>query len=215
MSRTRLGRDFFAREPHVVARELLGSILVTGDGSDVVAVRLTETEAYHGATDPASHAYRGRTARNAVMFDEAGHLYLYFVYGMHWCANIVTGPPGEPSAVLLRAGEVIEGLNVARARRPAVHRDSQLASGPARLAAVLGWGDRDRALRAYGGDLCSAPAVAEVFAGERGPAAGAVAVAVGPRVGVAAAKDEPLRFWIEGDPTVSAYRPQVRRNRRP
>ena len=137
--------------------------------------------------------------------------YLYFVYGMHWCANIVTGPPGEPSAVLLRAGEVVDGLDVARARRPAVRRDSQLASGPARLAAVLGWGDRDRALRAYGGDLCSAPAVAEAFRREGSAAAEAVAVSVGPRVGVAAAKDEPLRFWIAGDPTVSAYRPQVPR----
>jgi DNA-3-methyladenine glycosylase len=213
MSRGRLGREFFAREAHIVARELLGRILETGDGGDLVAVRLTETEAYHGDTDPASHAFRGPTARNAVMFGEAGHLYLYFVYGMHWCANIVTGDEGDASAVLLRAGEVVDGLDVARVRRPATRRDVQLASGPARLASVLGWGDRERAIRAYGGDLCAEPSVARVFAA--GETTAPVEVSVGPRVGVAAAKENPLRFWIAGDPTVSTYRPQIARRRRP
>ena len=138
----------------MVAHDLLGQVLTTGRGGDRVAVRLTETEAYHGATDPASHAFRGRTARNAVMFGPAGHLYLYFVYGMHWCANVVTGVPGEASAVLLRAGEVIDGLEPARARRPAARIGPLLASGPARLAAVLGWGTTDTARAVNGVDIC-------------------------------------------------------------
>ena len=139
----RLGRAFFARDSSTVARALLGTVIVATSGSDhgdsdrgdVVAVRLTETEAYHGATDPASHAFRGPTARNAVMFGPAGHLYLYFVYGMHWCANIVTGEPGEASAVLLRAGEIVAGQELAALRRSAARPGPKLASGPARLAA--------------------------------------------------------------------------------
>jgi DNA-3-methyladenine glycosylase len=201
----RLERQFFAREPDVVARELLGCVLRTGSGDGRVSVRLTETEAYHGATDPASHAFRGRTARNDVMFGRAGHLYLYFVYGMHWCANIVTGHEGAASAVLLRAGEVVEGIDVARARRPACRRDGELASGPARLATVAGWGGRPAAMLAHGGDLCGPRGPGSVYAG--GPH-GSVGIAVGPRVGVAAAKDEPLRFWLTGDPTVTTYRRQ-------
>lgn len=194
-----------------MARDLLGCVIVTGRGADRVAVRLTETEAYHGSADAASHAFRGETARNAVMFGPAGHLYLYFVYGMHWCANIVTGTPGEASAVLLRAGEVIEGLPVAQARRPAERSQRLLASGPARLARVLGWGTADVARAVNGGDLCGSTGPATVHHGA-GPAP---EVAVGPRVGVAAAAAAPLRFWISGDATVSAYRPGVRRAPRP
>ncbi|MFD0823650.1 DNA-3-methyladenine glycosylase, partial [Micromonospora zhanjiangensis] len=117
------------------ARGLLGCRLTAGG----VTVRLTEVEAYAGSGgDPASHAYRGRTRRNAVMFGPAGHAYLYFTYGMHWCLNVVTGPDGEASAVLLRAGEVVDGLDIARSRRPAVRRDVDLARGPARLCSTLG-----------------------------------------------------------------------------
>ncbi len=219
-----LPRSFFARAPEVVARALLGTVVVTGAGADLVAVRLTETEAYHGATDPASHAYRGRTARNAVMFGPAGHLYLYFVYGMHWCANVVTGAPGVASAVLLRAGEVVAGESVARSRRPAGRNSRELASGPARLATVLGWGERAAAEEANGADLCGPPgppaaAPVRIFAagtastGESTGESTPVEVAAGPRVGVAAAVDEPLRFWLVGDPTVSLYRPRMARRR--
>ncbi len=202
-------RGFFARGSDVVARALLGCVISTGGPAGRVSVRLTETEAYHGSTDPASHAFRGPTGRNAVMFGPAGHLYLYFVYGMHWCANVVTGVPGEASAVLLRAGEVVAGVDLARERRPAERSVARLASGPARLASVLGWGAGAAARAALGGDLCrpDGPAVIRMPDSDLPPAA----ISTGPRVGVAAAAEEPLRFWITGDPTVSAYRPRVRR----
>lgn len=206
-----LPRSFFARPSDVVARDLLGCVIVTGDGAGRVAVRLTETEAYHGSTDAASHAFRGETTRTAVMFGPAGHLYLYFVYGMHWCANIVTGVAGEAGAVLLRAGEVTDGLESARERRPAERSVRRLASGPARLASVLGWGTGDVARVVNGGDLCAAGGPATVYQ-RVGPTP---QIAVGPRVGVAAAVEAPLRFWISGDGTVSAYRTGVRRARRP
>ncbi len=208
----RLPRSFFARQPEVVARELLGSVISTGRGPERVSVRLTETEAYLGESDPASHAFRGRTPRNAVMFGPAGHLYLYFVYGMHWCANIVTGQPGSAGAVLLRAGEVVEGGELAELRRPSARRTSDLAAGPARLATVLGWGDPAVARATNGADLCTRSlALPRVTTGG---VANEVVIAVGPRVGVATAKHDPLRFWMVGDPTVSAYREAVVRTPR-
>nr|WP_121398843.1 DNA-3-methyladenine glycosylase [Micromonospora sp. M71_S20] len=194
--------DLLAGPVVPAARGLLGCRLTAGD----VTVRITEVEAYAGtAGDPASHAHRGRTPRNAVMFGPAGHAYVYFTYGMHWCMNVVTGPDGEASAVLLRAGEVVDGVEAARVRRPAVRRNVDLARGPARLCAALGI---DRS--AYGrwllgdGPVRLGPADAPVPAD---------AVAAGPRVGVTGAHDVPWRFWIAGDPTVSAYRRHVPRSR--
>ncbi|QEO10830.1 DNA-3-methyladenine glycosylase [Protaetiibacter larvae] len=185
-----------------VAPLLLGARL-TGRG---VAVRLTEVEAYLGATDPGSHAFRGITPRTRTMFGEPGHLYVYFSYGMHVCANIVCSPPGTASAVLLRAGEVVDGIERARERRLASRQDVDLARGPARLTRALGivLGDDAAAL---GGD----PFALEL-PGRPAP------VAVGPRVGVSGAGGTdafPLRFWIPGDPTVSAYRAATRRSVRP
>ncbi|WP_433318490.1 DNA-3-methyladenine glycosylase [Micromonospora chersina] len=195
--------DLLAGPVVPAARGLLGCRL----GGHGVTVRITEVEAYAGtAGDPASHAHRGRTPRNAVMFGPAGHAYVYFTYGMHWCVNVVTGPAGEAAAVLLRAGEVVDGLDVARERRPAVRKDVDLARGPARLCAALGI---DRSV--YGADLLGdgpvrlRPPLAPV------PEA---AVTAGPRVGVTGAHDVPWRFWIAGDPTVSAYRRHVPRTRR-
>ena len=134
----RTPRQRLGARADVVAPRLLGSLLshTTGDGT--VTVRLTEVEAYLGALDPGSHAYRGRTARNAPMFGPPGHLYIYFTYGMHWCANLVTGPDGEANGILFRAGEVVAGLDLARRRRPAARQDRELARGPARLATALG-----------------------------------------------------------------------------
>jgi DNA-3-methyladenine glycosylase len=183
------------------ARRLLGWLAVADD----VTIRLTETEAYAGlGGDPASHAHRGRTSRNAAMFGPAGHLYLYRIYGLHTCANVTCGPAGQPAAVLLRAGQVVSGVDVARSRRPAARRDADLASGPARLAEALGL-----PLTAYGtsvvdgtGPLTLHPPT-EPVPDER--------VSAGPRVGVTAAHDLAWRFWITGDPTVSAYRRHVPR----
>ena len=134
MGRRRLGRRFYARDPREVAPELLGKLLVRGDR----AARIVEVEAYCGAEDPGSHAYRGRTKRNATMFGPAGRLYVYFTYGMHWCANAVCGREGEGVAVLLRAAEPLTGVEEMRALRPAARRDRDLLSGPARLCQAFG-----------------------------------------------------------------------------
>ncbi|GIJ51530.1 putative 3-methyladenine DNA glycosylase [Virgisporangium aliadipatigenens] len=182
------------------ARGLLGCLLSAGG----VTVRISETEAYAGTSDAASHAFRGPTARNEVMFGPPGHAYVYFTYGMHWCMNVVCGPDGLAAAVLLRAGAVVDGLAAARARRGAAVRERDLARGPARLCAALGI---DRS--AYGVDLLDpASAVRLLPAVEPVPAE---SVHSGPRVGVTGAHDVPWRYWIEGDPTVSAYRRHVPR----
>ena len=199
----RLTRAFFARDVLTVAPDLLGRVVVRDTDDGAVAVRLTEVEAYAGPLDPASHAYR-RTTRSEIMYGPAGHLYVYFVYGMHWCANIVTGRDGVASAVLLRAGEVVEGLPLARSRRPAARRDADLARGPAGLTAVLGLTGRDT-----GTNLCVPGTGLVVRAGSARP----VTVAQGPRVGVSTAADVPWRFHLDGDPTVSVYRRGTRATR--
>ena len=197
----RLSRSFFARDPVTVARDLLGRVLVSGE----VAVRITEVEAYQGAGDPASHAFRGRTRRTAVMFGPAGHLYVYFVYGMHWCANLVAGDDGVASAVLLRAGQVMRGHDVAWSRRPAVRRIEALARGPAALTTVLALTGADTGL-----DLCERESLLGLYAGQR---VSDDQVAVGPRVGVATAADRPWRYWVRDDPSVTAYRAHHPRSR--
>ena len=199
----RATRAFFARPVLEVAPELLGCA-VSHAG---VTIRLTEVEAYDGSNDPGSHAFRGPTPRTRVMFGEPGGLYVYFTYGMHFCANLVCGSAGAASAVLLRAGEVVEGLEVARSRRPGVV-DRDLARGPARLAMALALGrdqngidtvatDSTFVVRARMGGLLSGPAGDVVHSG--------------PRVGVSGpgghAAAYPWRFWLKGEPTVSAYRP--------
>lgn len=174
-----------------VAPRLLGATLSHGG----VSVRITEVEAYDGAgTDPGSHAHRGPTPRNQVMFGPPGHLYVYFVYGMHHCCNVVCGPEGSAAAVLIRAGEVIEGIDVARTRRTGA-REVDLARGPARLCDALGI---DRELN--GSDL----SVGQVRLTLAEPVAAAV-VSTGPRVGLRLAPEYPWRFWLTGDPTVSRY----------
>ncbi len=185
------------------ARALLGWRLAAGG----VTVRITEVEAYSGlGGDPASHAHRGRTARNAVMFGPAGRAYVYFTYGMHWCMNVVTGAEGQASAVLLRAGEVVGGVELARSRRPAARRDTELARGPARLCQALAV---DGTMN--GVDLCAADAPVRLLAPD--VPVPPEAVVAGPRVGVTGAHDRPWRFWVDGDPTVSAYRRHSPRQR--
>lgn len=168
-------------------------------------MRLVEVEAYAGNADPASHAYRGRTRRNATMFGEPGLVYVYLSYGMHWCMNLVCLPPGSASAVLLRAGEVVEGLELARVRRPGM-RDRDLARGPARLTRSLGL---DRTLD--GADSCDPAGPLRV---REGSPPDPSLVRSGPRTGVATARDVPWRWHIAGNPGVSPYRPHTPRGRR-
>ena len=217
-------RDFFARPSVEVAPDLLGCVLEHETADGLVAVELTEVEAYAGRSDPASHAYRGKTQRNAVMFGPPGHAYVYFTYGMHFCVNLVClGEQGSASAVLLRAGAIIAGEDLARARRTrgpvpegpvsegpvpegrARIAPRDLARGPARLCQALGI---DRGLD--GADVCVAGAPLRMLSGAGNPARSAK-IATGPRVGVSSAAEIPWRFWYDGDPTVSVYRPHVPR----
>ncbi|HEY0249020.1 MAG TPA: DNA-3-methyladenine glycosylase [Gryllotalpicola sp.] len=195
-------RNFFFRSAVELAPLLLGARLTHETDAGPVVLRLSEVEAYLGnGTDPGSHAFRGRTARNGVMFDEPGHVYVYFTYGMHSCANLVCSPPGTASAVLLRAAEVVEGGPLAQLRRgTAPPRD--LARGPARLTVAAGI-----RLDENGADALAAPFGLEL-------ASAPPAFLSGPRVGVSGdggGEAYPWRFWIAGDPTVSAYRAAVRR----
>jgi DNA-3-methyladenine glycosylase len=201
-----LPREFFAGPALEVAPRLLGCVLEHETGEGLVAVMLTEVEAYEGLADPASHAYHGRTRRNTVMFGPPGHAYVYFTYGMHFCVNLVCRPEGTASAVLLRAGRVTEGVPLATTRRSSAGRaERDLARGPARLCQALGI---DRRLN--GADVCTPGLPLRVRWAAHGPAA---PISQGPRVGVNSAAERPWRFWLTGDATVSAYRPHAPRAR--
>jgi DNA-3-methyladenine glycosylase len=194
-----LPRTFFDRPATQVAPDLLGCVFWSNGPGGLVAVRLTEVEAYEGETDPASHSFRGRTARNAVMYGPPGHAYVYFTYGMHYCANLVCRAPGHASAVLLRAGQVIDGIDLAMSRRPGGQRDRDLARGPGRLCQALAI---DRTWD--GMDACSPGSALGISPSVSVPAA--ADIRTGPRVGISKAADRPLRFWLAGDPYVSAYK---------
>jgi DNA-3-methyladenine glycosylase len=208
-----------------VAPELLGCVLAHGGEQGLVAVEIVEVEAYTGQSDPASHAYRGQTARNAVMFGPPGRAYVYFTYGMHFCVNLVCQPPGEAAAVLIRAGRVVAGAEVAAARRAARARgadpargaawpadsargEARLASGPARLCQALAI---DRAQN--GADVCDPGGALQVLAPRGFAGLPSALIRSGPRVGVRVGAEASLRFWIEHDEAVSAYRPHVPRRR--
>lgn len=206
-------RQLLAGDPVPAARALLGAGLVTARG----LLRITEVEAYGGTADPASHAFRGRTARTSVMFGPPGHAYVYRSYGIHWCLNVVSGPDGTASAVLIRAGELVGDVDPRRAR------------GPGRLTAATGVTGEDS-----GSDLCTtgpglrlvrlAPRAGPgpaVLAGPRvvplpGPGTGPEPVVLaGPRVGIRVATEVPWRFWLQGEPSVSAFRSGTRTPRAP
>ncbi|MGW5232432.1 DNA-3-methyladenine glycosylase [Streptomyces nodosus] len=206
--RTPLPRDFFDRPVLEVAPDLLGRLIVRATPDGPIELRLTEVEAYDGPNDPGSHAYRGRTTRNEVMFGPPGHVYVYFTYGMWHCMNLVCGPEGRASGVLLRAGEITEGAELARTRRLSARNDKELAKGPARLATALGV---DRALD--GTDACApGETPLRILTGTPIPAD---QVRNGPRTGVAGDGGvHPWRYWIANDPTVSPYRAHTPRRRR-
>ena len=188
MSHKRLPRDFYARNALEVAPELLNKVLVAPDGR---AGRIMEVEAYRGADDPGSHGFRGMTKRNATMFGPPGHLYAYFTYGMHWCANVVAETNGVAAAVLLRALTPLEGLDAMYAARgPAARRDRDLCSGPAKLTQALG-------IDGYldGADLVTADRnVTIVDDGQPSPSEPAVTT----RIGLSNGTDLPWRFCVAG-----------------
>lgn len=184
----RLRRAFFVRDAVAVARELLGKVLIVGECSG----RIVETEAYR-QDDPASHSYRGMTPRNSTMFDKPGLLYVYFTYGMHHCPNVVTGPVGEGSAVLIRAVEPLTGIEDMRARRPAARRAVDISNGPGKVCEAFGL---DRA--SNGIDLTTSTTVLIADDGLPPPAQPGVSARVGIRVG----RDLHWRFYISGNPYV-------------
>lgn len=189
---TRLALAFYDRDATEVAPDLLGKLLVHGRR----AARIVEVEAYRGSDDPASHAWRGRTPRNATMFGPPGRWYVYFTYGMHWCANLVCGPPGESAAVLLRAAAPVRGLEAMRARRPAAHRDVELCQGPARLCVALGIdGSAD------GADAVRGP-LRVVDDGVPPPTAPLTT----PRIGITRGTERAWRWAVPGDPHLSRRR---------
>jgi DNA-3-methyladenine glycosylase len=190
----------------VVAPSLLGCWVVTDRPEGRVALRLTEVEAYSGeGMDPAAHSHRGPTPRAAIMFGPPGRLYVYFSYGVHWCANVVVGSEGRGSAVLLRAGEVVVGEELARSRRPAARVARDLARGPARLTQALAIGPADK-----DADLLDPASPVRLY---RGPAP--AAVSAGPRVGITLATDLPWRFWETDASSVSVFRAGGKPRRRP
>jgi DNA-3-methyladenine glycosylase len=229
-----LQRGFLDRPVLTVAPALLGCVLAHESADGLVAAEIVEVEAYRGESDPASHAFRGKTARNAVMFGEPGHAYVYFTYGMHFCVNLVCQQPGEAAAVLLRAGRVVEGVELAAKRRGArpvpvrsaagvgaaarsvaegsvagrAVADRELARGPARLCQALAIGRAQN-----GADVCDAASPLRVLSPAGFDGLPASAISSGPRVGVRLGAEEPWRFWVTGEPTVSVYRPYVPKRR--
>jgi len=194
-----LPRSFYTRGSVTVARDLLGKILFHRVAGRLTAGRIVEVEAYRGTLDPASHAYRGRTPRNDVMFRLGGHLYVYFTYGMHFCCNVVTGNEGRAEAVLIRAVEPLRGIEDMAARRglPA-HQVRKLCSGPGRLCEAFGIGRS-----ANGADLCG-----RTIWLEEGPeSASPFRVVRTARVGIRQGKEHLWRFLIAGSPFLSSGRP--------
>jgi len=205
-----LPRSFYARDSRELAPLLLGKVLVhTDPAAGPVAARIVEVEAYCGSEDPGSHAYRGPTRRNATMFGPPGHLYVYFTYGMHWCANVVarSARAGDASAVLLRAGAPVAGIEAMRRRRPRARSDRLLCAGPARLTEALGIdGSFD------GADLVSGP-VRLLDDGVAPPDDPVVTTRVGLRAG--RGDDHLWRWFVRGDGNVSRGAPGPGRRRTP
>ena len=198
----KLTRSFYERNADEVARDLIGCVLFHDHPDGRTAVRLVETEAYRGVLDPGSHGFRGITPRTQTMYGPPGRLYVYFTYGMHWCANLVSAKEGHCEGVLLRAGEPIEGIELMRERRGGIAKDTLLASGPGRLAQAMGLGREHDGMSVLRGSevWCVEDALTESFrSGE---------VAQTPRIGLATGRGEeiPWRWVIPGHPHASRRR---------
>jgi len=184
-ARVALPRRFYARDPRVVAPQLLNKILRVADGR---SGRIVEVEAYCGEADPAAHSYNGKTARNATMFGEGGHLYVYFSYGMHWCANAVCGKQGKGVGVLIRALQPLDGIDAMRQARPKARNDRNLCNGPGKLTQALGLDKRHD-----GADLVSGADGVGIFSDGLKPPKHPLAT---PRVGISKARDELWRWLL-------------------
>ncbi len=196
-----LPATFYARETEIVAREMLGAVLECHSPDGVASGRIVETEAYLGEHDPACHAAVGRTARTSPLYGPPGTAYVYFIYGMHWCFNAVTRPVGLPSAVLVRALEPVDGIELMWQRRPSARRIEELTNGPARLCSALGITGVHNGLR-----LQVPPLVVR-----RGSRVADVTVRVTPRIGITKAADLPLRWLVSDSPFVSGRASSTKR----
>lgn len=190
-------RDFYDRDPRLVARELLGAVLTCRTADGVAAGRIVETEAYLGPHDPACHAVVGRTARTWHLHGPPGVAYVYRIYGMHWCFNAVTLPEGIGSAVLVRAVVPVQGIALMRRRRPGIARDRDLTNGPGKLCAALGIDAGFDGVTLDRGALTLRP----------GDPIADADVVVTPRIGITRAADWPLRYFVRDDPHVSRTPP--------
>ena len=204
--RSRIGEalpaSFYDRETEIVSRELLGAVLSCRTADGLAAGRIVETEAYLGEHDPACHAAGpGLTERTRPLYGPPGIAYVYFIYGVHWCFNAVTREHGQPSAVLVRALEPLEGVSLMRGRRPAAKTDRDLTNGPGKLCAALGIGPQHNGLPLQGAPIMVT----------RGMTYPDDAIATGPRIGITKAADWPLRFYVASSPYVSA-RPRAKRH---
>jgi DNA-3-methyladenine glycosylase len=196
---SKLPRTFYLQPTLDVARELLGLYLVRATPRQILSGRIVEVEAYCGDRDPASHSFRGRTPRNEVMFAEGGHLYVYFTYGMHFCANVVTGGAGIGHAVLLRAVEPVEGIaRMARRRGMKPSAISELCNGPAKLSQAFGLGRQQNGL-----DLCGD----SIWIERRDPPLEDSMIGTSTRVGISTATEHKWRFLVKGNLFVSRGRP--------
>ena len=191
-----LPRRFYARPATTLARDALGRVLVCDGPAGRVAGVIVETEAYDGERDPASHAYRGPTARNRVMYGAPGHAYVYIIYGMHVCLNLVAETPGHAAAVLVRALEPLAGLELMQRRRSGAAWE-RLARGPGNLGRALAL-----TLGHNGADLTRGP----IWLSDRPRRRSAHRVATGPRIGIRRGVERPWRYWLDGHPCVSARR---------
>jgi DNA-3-methyladenine glycosylase len=201
-----LERPFYARSTEVVAFELIGKILVLSENGAALRGRIVETEAYFGADDPASHAFRGLTPRNRVMFGLPGFSYVYFTYGNHHCLNVVTEPEGVAGAVLIRALEPLEGFSVMEKRRSKASRE-QWTNGPGKLTQAFGI-TREHSARdlTQSGSFCAAEDVNEplLHPVRNGyPISNGVHIQTASRIGISRAKKRPLRFYLMDSPFVS------------